>query len=255
MPDFHNLLNPKIWQSPAKAAIPVFLVLIAVQEWRKGYFQNFRLYFKTLDLRPYRRITAAFLLLFLFAFSKDPLILAKAQSFQGPFWAAVLLIGRNVGENVKFWYFLILFYWLTRALRSAKGASTAFSMLLSSGLAGLCAHLFKFLFMRARPYAETGPYSLFNHHEILHASRAHQSLPSGDVALVAGAAGYLFFSVSNPFLRVLILLFPLVNAYARVNLNRHWPSDTVAAMMLGCLAAYLFCHFKKFQKKMFLPQA
>lgn len=254
MPDIHNLLNPKIWQSPAKAAIPVLLILMAVQEWRKGYFQNFRLYFKTLKLRPYLLIAASFLLLSLLAFSQDRILLVKAQAFQGDFWSFVLLIGRNIGDNVQFWYFLIAFYWLACACRSAKKAALGFSLLLSSALSGLFAHLFKFVFMRARPYAEAGPYSFFNYHEFLHESRAHQSLPSGDVALVSASAAYLFFSVSNPFLRILMLFFPLLNAYARVALNRHWPSDTAAAMALGFMAGYFFWNFKKFQQQTPLPQ-
>ena len=254
MPGFHNLLNPKIWQSPAKAAIPVILLIIIVQEWRKGYFQNFRPYFKALNLRPYLLIAVPFFILFLLAFSQDRPLLAKVQALQGDFWYSILLIGRNIGENVKFWYFLILFYWIARWRRSAKGASTAFGLLLSSALAGLFAHLLKFLFTRARPYAEAGPYSFFNYHELLHNSRAHQSLPSGDIALVAAASGYLFFSVSNPFLRILTLLFPLLNAYARVALNRHWPSDAAAAMALGFMAAYFFWNFKKFQQKTPLPR-
>ena len=60
--------------------------------------------------------------------------------------------------------------------------------------------------------------------------------------------------VSNPFLRILTLLFPLLNAYARVALNRHWPSDAAAAMALGFMAAYFFWNFKKFQQKTPLPR-
>ncbi len=247
MPNIHGLLNPKIWQSPAKAAVPILLLIIVFQEWRKGYFRHFRSYLKAFHPRPYLLIAAPFLILFFLAFSQDRFLLSKVRELQGAFWPYLLFAGRNIGENVKFWYFLLALYWIARGLRSAQGASATFGFLLSSALAGLLAHLSKFIFMRARPYAEAGPYSLFNYHEILHHSRPYQSLPSGDVALVAGASGYFFFSVSNPFLRFLALFFPLANAYARMSLNRHWASDTLAAMALGFMSAYFFFHFKRYQ--------
>ena len=249
MINIHNLVNPRIWESPAKAAIGIAIVVMLIQEWRKGFFRNFRSYPKTVPFKPYAVIAGLFFILFLLAFSQDRILLDKVQGLKGPFWSCVLLFGRNIGENIKFWSILLAFYWISRGLRSAKGSSLAFGALLASSLTGLLAHILKSIFMRARPYATPNPYSFFNYHEILHHSRAHQSFPSGDVALVAGAAGYLFFSIPNPFFRLLMLLVPLANAFARMSLNRHWASDTVAAMGLGLMTALFFWSFKEYQKK------
>lgn len=249
MIDIHALFNPRVWESPAKPAAGILLAVILIQEWRKGYFRNFRISFKALLLRPYALILALFLPLFLFVFACDRTAMDKVQALRGDFWSAVLVVGRNIGENVQFWFLLILLYWMARACRSAKWASGIFGALAASSCAGLAAHIFKFIFMRARPYENAGPYSFFNYDEILHHSRAHQSLPSGDVALVSGAAAYFFFSVRNPFLRLMIFMFPLANAYARMSLNKHWPSDTVMAMGLGLMAAYFFWSFKESQGK------
>ena len=67
--------------------------------------------------------------------------------------------------------------------------------------------------------------------------------------LVAGVAFYLFLSIRNPFLRLLMLLLPLANAFARMSLNRHWPSDTAMSLGLGLMTAYFFWNFKEYQKK------
>jgi membrane-associated phospholipid phosphatase len=122
-----------------------------------------------------------------------------------------------------------------------------FSALLSSFVTALIVTVFKFLSLRARPYAEFGPFSFFNFHGLTQDARAFQSFPSGDVGVVAGAAAYLFFTTKNRFSGVLIFLLPLCTAFARMSANKHWPSDTLFAIGLGLIAAKFVRDYKKFK--------
>ena len=249
MLNIQSLFNPKIWENPGKAGIGILLVLMVAQEWRRGWFRDFRGYLKNLSFKPYAVIFTTFSVLFLSAFFQDRFLLEKIQGLQGPVGSFLLACGRAVGENIKFWYLLLSFYWIARLLRSDRWSAGSFGALLSSILAGLLAHTFKFVFMRTRPTETLDPYSFFNYHDMFHNSKAHQSLPSGDVSLVSAAAGYLFFAIPNPVLRLLALVIPLANAFARVTLNRHWASDTLAAMGLGLMAAWFFWSFKEYQRR------
>ncbi len=245
MIDPEKLLNVKLWQ---KIGVGIALALMIIQEFRKGQLRHFPAYLKTLNFRPYAVLLGSFAVLFFPVFLLDRSLMDNIQSLKGHFWEAALFVGRNIGENVKFWFFLLGFYWTARLFRSAKWSSQLFGAILSSALAGLSAHFLKSVFMRTRPSETPDPYSFFNYHNASENLKSYQSLPSGDVSLVSGAAAYLFFLVPNPFFRTVLLIFPFANAYARMNLNRHWPSDTVMGMGLGILCAWFLWKFSEYQR-------
>jgi membrane-associated phospholipid phosphatase len=100
----------------------------------------------------------------------------------------------------------------------------------------------KMIFLRARPDTGVGPFVFFHWSALASDTRPYESFPSGDVAIVAGAAAVFFFKTRAPW-RWLWLILPLCTAYSRVLLNRHWPADTLASLGLGlwvafCLSGY-----------------
>ena len=85
-------------------------------------------------------------------------------------------------------------------------------------------------FTRA-PRQGFGPMSFFNHAAYAVDKGMFLSLPSGDVAIVAGAAVSLSFSLNSRRLLFFLLLVPFMTAFSRVSLNRHWPSDTAVEVI------------------------
>ncbi|MFA7001384.1 MAG: phosphatase PAP2 family protein, partial [Candidatus Omnitrophota bacterium] len=104
----------------------------------------------------------------------------------------------------------------------------------------------KLVFLRARPVTGEGPLSFFNLEGWGRKANLFYSLPSGDVAVVAGAAAYLFYRVKNTALRALLMLLPVLTAFSRVYKSKHWPSDTAFAVGLALLAALFVVHYERF---------
>lgn len=158
----------------------------------------------------------------------------------------LIQFGSWIGRNNIFWPVIVGVYLIFTLLRMPAGLDRSFGVCASALAAGLVSVFIKFSLLRARPSEELGPFSFFHLEGILNDSPRYQSFPSGDTALVAGAAGYLFWSSSKHRWKWLLILLPLASAWARVSLNRHWPSDTLLSLGLGFLTAHiLWKHYGK----------
>lgn len=214
-----------------KIGIIIAVALTVILEARSGYFSSFKRFsaagFTGAPLFFYPAVFFAVL----FAFFWDANILHFLQSLNDPATALVSGIGRFLGK--KMLVVLIGFYLVSAVFRHVSVHRMVRGMLFASALSGLVITVLKFTFMRARPSGGLGPYCFFNLDGTMHGQHVFQSFPSGDVAVVAGAFGYLFYAVKSKYLRLLCVLTVLATALSRIQRNSHWPSDTLAAFAIG----------------------
>ena len=173
----------------------------------------------------------------------DEYLLRTIQTVNFPGKQGLVQAGSLLGTKHGMWIVLYVGYFITYFGGMVRQRRIAFLALLGSGLTGLTAHLVKFATMRARPDQALGAYSFFNPFANVGSYGPFQSFPSGDVAVVSGAAGYLFLATKIPGAAWLFMLLPIVTALSRIDLNRHWPSDTLFSTGLGlviglCLRDY-----------------
>ncbi len=156
-----------------------------------------------------------------------------------------LRFGSCLGWPAYVWTILVIGYIVGMIAKKETISQYTSGALFSSALTALAAILLKLVFLRARPPANLGPFSFFNLEGLLKGKGMFQSLPSGDVAIIAGACAYVFYLLKDSFWRWLILLLPLCTAYARISLNKHWPSDTLASIGFSLILGRLvFQNFK-----------
>ena len=224
----------KIGRLLPKILIGALLGVSIFQAWRRGDFKGIRTPRKNHSSKPYLFLLLGvpFLMVLLFPF--DAFLLHAVQSLAAyPFFASVAKFGSLISDNIMFWIVLLAVHLLLRLAKQETGSQRFFGAILASVVTGFVCHGLKFTFLRARPYTGLSPFSFFNHAGFMSDPRAFQSFPSGDVAIVSGAAGYFFHAFPNRILRWLLFLLPLATAFARVSLNRHWVSDTVGSLWLG----------------------
>ncbi len=227
----------------------LFIVIVLVQ-WKQGYFKNLRTYLKGWRFpSPPLWIGMGLALGFSLLLWSDPFVLKAIQSLDSPAAQSLVEIGSILGRGTNLWFFLGLGYGLTYWTQQKTARRILFETLLGSALTGGLAYLLKFFFLRARPYGDLGAYSFFHLEGLLRDVRTFHSLPSGDVAIVAGAASYLFYHFKKNPWRWLLFLFPLSTAFARVSLNRHWPLDTVASLVLSLFVAQVICGYQTLELK------
>lgn len=223
----------------------VLAVITAVLEIRRGYFRGFPDFLRRVRWRNFLAGILLAMVAGAVVLAADVQVLRWAQA-QDAAWAKLLAgFGREMGRNGNTWTVLCGLYLMVTVFRRHEIRTRIFTIFLSSALTAGISSLFKITLLRARPYKDLGPLSFFNFSGFQQDHRAFQSCPSGDVAVVAGIAGYLFFTIRNPFLRAACFLLPLATALSRVSLNKHWPSDTVFATGLGLVSAWFILEFQK----------
>jgi membrane-associated phospholipid phosphatase len=202
-----------------------------------GFFRRFTEPLRSLRLKTVSLVFAAAAACVVSLFFIDPLLVALLQKFTTAF-EGIVTFGRTIGKNTYFWYTLLVLYLIPAILRKSSLRRYAFGILVSSAFTALIITALKFIFLRARPSAGAGSLSFFNLEGLTKDMSEFQSFPSGDVSLVAGASFYLFFTVRNAWVRWVFLALPLTTALARIHLNRHWPSDTLASIFIAIFIGF-----------------
>lgn len=224
-----------------KAVLLVVIVSICVIEWPRGYWNSVSTQARHLgaDLKQYLAIPI--LAVFALFFLVDAALLQTIQSVSHPLGTGLIDFGGSVGRNGNFWAMLIIAYLITKIFGSRSSTQIVLGTILSSGLTGLVCNIIKVLFLRSRPAAGEGALSFFNYLGYAQNGGLFQSLPSGDVALVAGAAAFLFHFAKGTPIKLIIVSIPLLTCASRIYLNRHWPSDTVLAVGVALVVGnYLY---------------
>ncbi len=240
-----------------KVLIAIFLIGIAVREWPKGYGRVLLSNSRKLSPRnlPFEGITLLAFIAVTYLF--DATVLRTIQSVDSPIGTGLIRFGGTIGQNINFWFAVIFAYCLAQSFSLKKCKTIICGVMLSSALTGLFCAIGKIVFLRARPAAGIGPVSFFNLDGYFVQKGLFLSFPSGDVALVAGAAAFLFYFVQNKGMKLLLLALPFLTGASRVYLNRHWPSDTLLAIGIGFIVAhYLYtvhCNFVRENGEDFQP--
>jgi membrane-associated phospholipid phosphatase len=118
-------------------------------------------------------------------------------------------------------------------LRSGRLARVGVLVLLVFGLCGGAAYSAKSVVRRPRPWTHGLVWSeTVRDWQWSRNGQAH-SFPSGDVTVAAGLAMTLYLGLRRGRGRYLVFLIPLVSASGRIIGARHYPSDCLAALLLG----------------------
>lgn len=219
-----------------KLLIGIALAGALLWEWRKGYFRGWEKFQPGPFFKSCRVPLLGFPIVVAALLPFDPFLL-KAVQLLGARLAWFSDFGAFLGRNSNFWAFLIGTYLVSLAARQGGASKRILGVIVGSALAGLTCYLLKFVFLRARPSAGLGAFSFFNWDGLLHDTNEFQSLPSGDMGLMGGAACYLFYAVRNRYLRWLPFLFPLATLFARTAGNRHWFSDLVFSLGVSLIVS------------------
>lgn len=239
-----------------KYALGILLAIVVLFEIRRSSFPKWVFNHASAQWVSYLKILMGTAALSIAVMAIDGPLLARIQSFENPAKETLANLGRFFGRSHGTWTLLAFIFLAGYISRKPFLQRMAFFALLSSCVTGLIGHILKFIFLRARPYKDLGPYKFFDLHGFIDHSRAFQSFPSGDVAVAAGAAGYLFMRIQNPILKITVLILPFLTALSRVDLNRHWPSDTLFSIGLGLtIGMFLRDHERGIIQGLAQPQA
>lgn len=221
-----------------KVAIAVCLIIVLLSEWPDGYMKTLRAQTLCLvrDLQKSFAVRIAIVFLVIFVF--DSFLLSTIQSVHHPLGVRLIRIGGAIGQNINFWMFMLALYGLTKLFRRRNASVVVLGMMFSAALTGAASAVLKVLVLRSRPAAGLGQHSFFNLSGYLEHHGLYQSFPSGDVALVAGAAGFAFYFAKSWYIRLLLVAMPMLTCASRIHLNRHWPSDTVLSVCIGLLIGH-----------------
>lgn len=123
-------------------------------------------------------------------------------------------------------------------LRSGRLARAGVLVLITFGLCGGAAYSLKSVVRRPRPWTHLAWTDTIRDWKWAGNGRAH-SFPSGDVTCAAGLATALYLTARRGRARYLLFLIPLASAAGRIAGARHYPSDCLAALLLGMAMAAL----------------
>ena len=230
-----------------KSLVWIGIVFCVIWETRRGYFKKIPDFFKKVEWGPYLQMFFSFTIVSIALMFVDPWILGKIQSYRHPLLQILESIGGWLGRHIHPWMILLALYLLFKIiLRNEHTAIKFFGALLSGAFSSLVTFTLKYSTLRTRPYGARGAFSFFNMEGITKDARLYQSFPSGDVVVVAGACYFLWHQFKHKKWAGIFLILPLLTAYSRMFLNRHWPSDTFMALGLGWIAAFFFSEYHRY---------
>lgn len=225
--------------------VAVFVVFMFVLEIRTAYFKRIRLYLTTLRWTvPAVLLVAALALVFGMSLG-DQILSDRVARSEHLIIVRLYDLGHILGHNAHFWMVLCLFYFFAALSKRDLWRNWIFGAVISSALTGATCHFMKFIFLRARPFQNEGPFSFFNGKGW--SDDTFQSMPSGDVSIIAGFFLYLAFSVKNYFLKIILLVFPLASAVYRVRELKHWPSDTLFSFLVGIIFVLIIKGYENYR--------
>jgi len=147
--------------------------------------------------------------------------------------------GVPLGGPLPYLAAILLALWAARRYRWAMGRRVAFALPLVFALSGLGSYAVKAAVGRPRPFMLEQPPPTFNSTWERRLDRRYHSFPSSDVMVAAGLATVLFLMLERGRARYAVFAIPVYSAFGRIIIARHYPSDCLAAVMLGIAATWL----------------
>ncbi len=243
------MLEPALGLLRSKTTLAILLTLLISLELVRGFLKNFPAYCRTLKPKSFLQIAGLATLTALLLFPFDVFLIGKVQAWaERPWFQELISLGAFFGKAHNTWVLIALFYFLFWTLHKSSRKIFCFGALVSSSLTGLLSHILKHILMRARPYNNLGPFDFFDWRGLARDTAAFQSFPSGDVAICAGAASFLFFAARKTRLGWIFLIIPILTACARMSVNRHWPSDTAFAIVISFAVAKFVYDYMNFSE-------
>lgn len=230
-----------------KYLLGLFLILIVVIEIRRGFLTRFWDYWKQANPVKYLLLLlgacAGGLLLVPF----DPYLIQEVQEINNPFFLELINIGKWLGKGNGAWSIGVVLFLGFWAIRKRDWQLLAFGSLVAGALNGLIVHILKLIVSRARPLVDEGALHFFDYKSMLEETGRYMSFPSGDVSTTAGVAIFFFLALSKRYSWV-FLLFPVLTMLSRMQLDKHWPSDTLAALLLSFVTGKFVLGYMRFLK-------
>lgn len=218
---------------------------IVLIEIRLGFLRQFKTYFKSVRPQFYQKVLIAAIFAVAILLWMDEPLLRFVQKIQTPWILEIIAWAAFWGRGQNTWAFLALLYALTWILRKTWTRQIIFYCMIASGLTSLVVSILKSTFARARPLMHFGPYHFFDHAGLIRDGNEFKSFPSGDVAVAAGAATFLFLAIKNPTRWIYPMIAFLV-CLSRMILDKHWPSDVAFSFIISFAMAKFVLDYLKF---------
>lgn len=230
-----------------KYIFAICIILIAVLEIRRGFLTRFPDYWASVNKAKYAGLILAACAGGLLLVPFDPYLIQEVQEINQPAMLQLIDIGKWLGKGNGAWGVAMTLFFGFWAIRKRDWQLLAFGSLVAGALNGLTVHIIKFLVSRARPLVEEGHLHFFDHKSMLEETGRYMSFPSGDVSTTAGVAVFFFLWLSKRY-SWLFLLFPVLTMLSRMQLDKHWPSDTLAALLLSFVTGSFVLNYMRFVK-------
>jgi membrane-associated phospholipid phosphatase len=230
-----------------KYIFAICLGIILFLEIRRGFLTRFPDYWKSVNPLKYLLLILGACAFGLLLLPFDPYLIQEVQEINHPVALQLIEVGKWLGKGNGAWgigVILFLGFW---AIRKRDWQLLAFGSLVTGALNGLVVHIIKFLVARARPLVDEGHLHFFDYKSLLEETGRYMSFPSGDVSTTAGVAVFFFLWLSKRYSWV-FLVFPALTMLSRMQLDKHWPSDTLTALLLSFISGTFVLNYMRFVK-------
>lgn len=155
-------------------------------------------------------------------------------------WVIAVVTGTEpLGGPVPYIAALILLAAAAWRYRWGRGWRFAVLVPVVFAVSGLGSYGIKIIVGRPRPFTLVQPAQVYASEWQRHLDRRCQSFPSSDVMVAASFAMLLFLLPERGRARYLLFALPVLTAAGRITNARHYPSDCLAAFILGVAVTWL----------------
>lgn len=134
---------------------------------------------------------------------------------------------------------ILLLLWAARTYGWPRGRQFAVLLPIVFAATGLGSFAVKIAVGRPRPFTLHQAAPTFEHAWQRRLDGRFQSFPSSDVMVAAGLATVLALLLERGRGRYALFLMPGLSAAGRILIARHYPSDCLAALVLGAVLAWV----------------
>lgn len=225
----------------------ILMFFLVVFMAKNGYFKGFwKITFEEFKKRKVKILITLVIVVLLILFVDKPVALffKNIQAKNNEMIPKFVQFGYFLGDSKYVFSFLIFGAMVYKLFDNEKMTNIFYTSLISSGIMGVVVLIAKTLILRQRPYFEFNPFLIFSYGRAIAEGKVigdvYNSMPSGHTITITGAMIVFALCAKNKYLRVLFFLIPLITAFARVYVQKHWVSDVFVAYLIGIIGATVF---------------